>query len=190
MEPSDLMESEVKAFLEEGLKGYARALVALTEFRRRLKDKMISVLENFGTRLADIGLPIDGLKLEKLYLDELNPSATAAKIVLLPNQNVPFFTNYHINWDAKWAKDTRIRVGVYIWAKDPTKRSILYAALRPRQGSLKKATLSQDPNGLSRLAIYCDADLISTIEEPFRILVEDFVELLEGVDGIRRLLTS
>jgi hypothetical protein len=85
-------------------------------------------------------------------------------------------------------KEKQVRVGVFVWADKKEKRNSLFRALQKEQKLLKKAHLSQDSNGLSRLALYCDSDLFNSIDEPFRALVEEWIELLAGIGGIQPFL--
>jgi hypothetical protein len=180
---------ETRTFMQEGFHSYAPALVAVSEFRRLISLKLQGVLEESSTRLSDLGLGIEGgLKLKRPTLDDVNLSVSHGSIELEKSQNARFYTNYHVTWHTDGPKEKQVRVGVFVWTDKKEKRNGLFKALQKKQNLLKNAKLSQDQNGLSRLALYCDSDLFPTVEEPFRALVEEWIELLAGIGGIQPFL--
>ena len=166
MENDEAVKSdETRTFLQEGFHSYAPALVAVSEFRRLIS-----------------------LKLKRLQLDDVDLSLNAGSVELEKILNARFYTNYHVTWHTDGPKEKQVRVGVFVWTDKKEKRNSLFKALQKEQKLLKKARLSQDQNGLSRLALYCDSDLFPRIDEPFRALVEEWIELLAGIGGIQPFL--
>ena len=190
MENDEAVKSnEIRTFLQEGFLSYAPALVAVSEFRRLIGLKLQGVLDESATRLSDLGLGIDsGLKLKRLQLDDVDLSLNAGSVELEKILNARCYTNYHVTWHTDGPKEKQVRVGVFVWTDKKEKRNSLFKALQKEQKLLKKARLSQDQNGLSRLALYCDSDLFPRIDEPFRALVEEWIELLAGIGGIQPFL--
>jgi hypothetical protein len=190
MENDEVVKSdETRTFLQEGFHSYAPALVAVSEFRRLISLKLQGVLEESATRLSDLGLGIDGgLKLKRPSLDDVNLSVSYGSIELEKSQNARFYTNYHVIWHTDGPKEKQVRVGVFVWTDKKEKRNSLFKALQKEQKVLKKVHLSQDPNGLSRLALYCNPELFPKIDEPFRALVEEWIELLASIGGIQPFL--
>lgn len=115
-------------------------------------------------------------------------SLNAGSVELEKILNSRFYTNYHVTWHTDGPKEKQVRVGVFVWTDKKEKRNNLFKALQKEQKLLKKARLSQDQNGLSRLALYSDSDLFPRIDEPFRALVEEWIELLAAIGGIQPFL--
>jgi hypothetical protein len=65
-----VVNEEMKKFLQEGLHTYAPALVALSEFRRQLRSRMQTVLDEFSIQLSELGLSVADLKIEGAKLDD------------------------------------------------------------------------------------------------------------------------
>lgn len=185
-----VVSEEMKAFLQEGLYTYAPALVALSEFRRQIRSRLQTVLEEFSTELSAIGLSIDNLKLKAAPLDNESLDATSWWIELDKNWGGQTYVNYHVLWDKKNQKDMQVRVGAWIWLAIRTDRNRLFSALQKRQSLLKQTHLVQDRNGLSRLVFYCNPDSFSSIEDAFRTLMEEWVGLLSSVGGVPPFLAA
>ena len=177
-------------FLQEGLETYEPALLALSEFRRQVRSRLQTVLDEYSTEFSELGLSIDNLKLKGGNLDDQDLAARSSSIVLEKNHGGELYTNYHVSWDLGQQKDTQVRVGAWVWVGIRADRDRLFGALQKQRSLLKKAHLAQDRNGLSRLFLYCDPDSFYNIDDDFRTLIEEWVGLLSGIGGIQPFLSA
>jgi hypothetical protein len=180
------MTDELKNFLQQGFHAYGNALVAIAEFRRQISSPIREVLEEFSVPLSELGLSVDGFKLKRAPMDDGEISASYGSIELEKNSSGHFYANYHILWDLEMPKETQVAVGVWAWASTRPLRDSLYADLQKEKAVLKNATLRKDPNGLSRLVLYIDPNQFYRVHEHFRLLLEDWVELITRIGGVAR----
>lgn len=174
----------MKTFLQDGLLTYAPALVAVSEFRRQIQSKLRTVLEEKSTQFSESGLPINNLILKSAHLDDQNLAESWFSIELEKNYGNELYANYHVICNLEKPKDRQVRVGAWIWAGTRPDRNRLFSALQNQQSHLKKTHLQQDQNGLSRIVLYCDPDRFYSIEDDFRTLIEEWLELLSNIGGI------
>ena len=80
MENDEVVKSdETRTFLQEGFHSYAPALVAVSEFRRRVRSRLQAVFDEFSADLSGLGLSASELrpvaaKLDGPSLDERSSS--------------------------------------------------------------------------------------------------------------------
>ena len=185
-----VVSEEMKTFLQEGLHTYASALVAVSEFRRQIRSRLQTVLEDHSTALSERGLPINNLVFKSARLDDQNLPESWSSIELEKNYGGGLYANYHVIWELTKPKERQVRVGVWIWLGTLPDRNRLFGALQNHQSLLRKTHLLQDQNGLSRLASYCDPDRFYSIDDAFQTLIEEWVELLSAIGGIRQFLSA
>jgi hypothetical protein len=180
-----VVSEEMKTFLQEGLHTYAPALVALSEFRRQIRSRLQTVLEEFSTELLEVGLSIDNLRLKAAPLEKENLTPTLWSLELENNWGGETYINYYVKCDMEKPKDKKVQVGAWVWLPIREDRNRLFGALQRKRSHSNETDLIQDRDGISRLAAYCNPDAFSSIEETFRNLITEWVELLSSVGRIR-----
>ena len=182
---------EMKSFLQEGLRMYAPALVALSEFRRQIQSRMQVVLDEFSIQFSEIGLSIADLKPASEKLDDPTLGANSASIRLRKTYGAALYAGYYVAWDLGEAKGKQVWVGAWVYVGKRADRDRLFGALQKQHAALSKTDLEQDPDdGSPVLYSYCDPEFFYSFNETFRALVEEWVELLSSVGGIQPFLSG
>jgi hypothetical protein len=184
------VKEEMKNFLQVGLHTYAPALVALSEFRRQVRSRLQTVLDEFSMQFSGLGLSVADLKLVGTKLDAPDLGRESPWIGLRKSQGAELITGYFVQWELGEPKDKQLWVGVDIYLGIRADRNRLFAALQKRHSPLGKSELEQSSEGSSLLSAYCDPDLFFSFDEPFRTLIEEWVGLLSGVGGIQPFLSA
>jgi hypothetical protein len=180
----------MKTFLQEGLRTYAPALVALSEFRRQIRSRLRTVLDEFSIPFSALGLSVADLRLKGAKLDDSDLGESSSWIGLEKNHGAELYTGYHVQWDLEEPNDEQVWVGVWISVGTRADRDRLFAAFQKQRSPLSKTDLEQYSDGSPYLSAYCDSDLFYSFDETFRILIEEWLGLLSGIGGIRPFLSA
>ena len=176
---------EMKQFLQDGLRNYAPALVAVSEFRRQVRSRLQAVFDEFSADLSGLGLSASELRPVAAKLDGPSLDERSSSVEL--ERNYPELSiGCYLKWDLRASTDKQVWVGAYIYLKLRADRDRLYAELK-KQPSESKTVLFQSSARSSHLLAYVDADAFQAFDETFRALVEEWMRLLSS-DGIRRFL--
>ena len=184
------VNEEMKKFLQEGLHTYAPALVALSEFRRQLRSRMQTVLDEFSIQLSELGLSVADLKIEGAKLEDPDLSENRAAIQLRMNDGAGLYAGWRVEWDLDLPKGEQVWVGAWIYVGKRVDRDRLFGDLQKQRPSQSKADLEQYRDGTPDLSLYCDSDRFYSFDETFRALIEEWVGLLSGVGGIQPYLSA
>ena len=180
----------MKKFLQEGLHTYAPALVALSEFRRQIRSRLQTVL-NDSIPFSKLGLSVADLRPSGPKLDDSDLGENSSWLGLKKNHGAELYTGCEVQWDLEEPKDKQVWVGVWIYmGRIRTDRDRLFGALQKQRSPLSKTDLEQLPDGSSYLSSYCDSDLFYSFDETFRSLIEEWSGLLSGIGGIQPFLTA
>jgi hypothetical protein len=181
---------EIKAFLREGLRSYAPALAALSEFRRQIQVTIQAALSDFSPQFSGLGLSVGDLKLVRAKVDDQGLPASSFKIELQKNHGNELYTGYYLAWNSERPREWQVQVGAWIYAGVRTDRDRLFGALKERRLSSKGAELEQNSVGSAVLFSYCDPDAFDAFGDDFRTLIRDWVEILASVGGVRPFLST
>ena len=149
------MKEEMKAFMQEGLRTYPPALVALSEFRRVIHSRLQSVLADYSNEFARLGLPIADLKPAGTKLDESDPGETW--IGLRKNHGGELYTGYYVQWNLEEPTDQQVWVAADIYVATRADRDRLFGVLQRHSSALVVSHLEQVSDGSSCLYSYCDS---------------------------------
>jgi hypothetical protein len=185
----------MKDFLNKGLCTYAPALAAISEFRRQIRTRMQTVLDDFSAKFSGLGLPVDNLRLLDAKVDDQNSAANSFWIALERNYGGELYTGYQVYCNLEKPEDPQVQVGVWVYVGIRADRDRLFDALQKQRSLIKEthleeARLVQDRNGKSRLSSKCDPSSFYCIEDVFRTLIDEWVDLLSGIGGIRPFLSA
>jgi hypothetical protein len=185
----------MKDFLNKGLYTYAPALAAISEFRRQIRTRMQTVLDDFSVKFSGLGLPIDNLKLWDAKVDDQDSVANSFLIALEKNHGGELYTGYQVYCHMEKPENPEIRVGVWVYVGIRADRDRLFGALQKQRSLIKEtqleeALLVQDRNGKSRLSSKCEPSFFYCFDEVFRTLLDEWVEILYGIGGIRPFLSA
>jgi hypothetical protein len=180
----------MKKFLQEGLNTYAPALLALSEFRRQIRSRLQSVLEEFSIQFSGLGISVADLKPDGPKLDDHELDETSSWIGLQKNHGAELYTACNVEWNLGNPKGEQVWVSIWIYVGIRSDRDRLFGALQKQRSPSSKADLERYSNGTSALSSYCDSDRFHSFDQTFRTLVEEWVELLSGVGGVQPFLSA
>ena len=184
------VKEEMRQFLQEGLRTYAPALVALSEFRRQIRLRLQTVLDEFSIQFSGLGLSVADLGPAGVKLDDKDLGETTSWIGLRKNHGAELYTGCHVEWNLEEPKDQQVWVGVWIYVGIRSDRDRLFGALQKQRSPLSKTEYEQYADGSPYLSSYCDSDLFYNFDQTFRTLIEEWVGLLSGVGGIQPFLSA
>ena len=185
MENNESVVSEqMKNFLNEGLRTYAPALAAISEFRRQIQTRLLTVLDDYSPELSRLGLAVDNLRFLDAKVDDLDSSADRFLIGLEKNYGGELYAGYHVECNMEQQENPRVCVGAWVYVGTRAGRDHLFQIIQEKRLLPSKTHLVQDRNGKSRLFLPCDPGSFFNINEVFRSLIEDWVGLLKTVGGI------
>ncbi len=99
-----VLTEDEKSFLQEGSSKYAAALLALSEFRRRVAARRQNVLDEFSLQLDQLGLPTAGFKIVGSKLEDQDLGEQSASIGLRKNCGGELYSGCFVGWDFSEAK--------------------------------------------------------------------------------------
>jgi hypothetical protein len=181
---------EMKKFLQEGLRTYAPALIALSEFRRQIRSRLQTVLDEFSMKFSRLGLSVSDLRPAGVKLDDEDLGQDTSWIGLKKNHGAELYTDFHVQWNLEEPKDEQVWVGVSIYVGVRSDRDRLFGALQKQRLPSSETDLVQYADGSPYLSRYCESDLFYTFDQTFRMLIEEWVGLLSGVGGIQPFLST
>jgi hypothetical protein len=184
------MNDELRTFLQEGLRTYPPALVALSEFRRQVRTGLQAVLEEFSIQFAELGLPLADLRPYGAKLDDGDLSETSVRIGLRRNYGAELYSGYEVGWDLDEPKNRQLWVSAWVYVGVRSDRDRLFSALQKEHSPLGSIELKQDSEGTSWLSAYRDPDSFHTFGLDFRSVIQQWVSLLTDVGGVRPFLTA
>lgn len=184
---------EMKQFLQEGLRLYPPAVVALSEFQRQVRSRLQYVLDEFSEQFSELGLPVANLKPYESVRNEPD-LRKGTGIGLVKSQGTQLYVYYFIKWDLEKPKEKQAWVAVEIWLNKADSRNRLFSALQQQRSGLTSVNLAQisggEFGGSSHLSSHCDSDQFYTFDDTFRTLLEDCLKLFQGIGGLEPFLTA
>jgi len=184
-----VVTEEMKAFLQEGLLNYAPACVALSEFRRQVKVRLQSVLDDFSTQFEELGLTTADLKLETAKLDSTDLAEESSYIQLKKAHGGGIYSAYFVEWNITNEINQQLFVGTWIYLpKTRADRDHFFGELTKLHKSRSGTELSQTSDQSSMLTAYVAMDHFHQFEEPFRALIEEWTGLLSASELVKSLI--
>jgi len=180
---SPTLTTEMKTFLQEGLNNYARALVALSEFRRQVTAKFENVLDDFSSRFAELGLPVTDLKFFGSKLEDRELWEKSAWIGLKKNYGNGLHSGCYVMWDFDLPEREQLFVSIWVYTGgNRADRNRLFDAVQ-KVHATNATELEQESDGSAVLSAYCDKGLFYNFDATLRILIEEWVTILSNVEG-------
>jgi hypothetical protein len=185
------MTEEMRRFLQEGLHNYAPACVALSEFRRQIRFRLQTVLDEFSTQFAELGLSLVDLKPGDAAPDGPELNGQTSWIGLRKRHRKGLRSAFYVQWNFEEPKRRQVWVGIWIYGgKSRAERDRLFGVLQKQTSPKSETILEQESDGSSQLSSYCDSDHFHTFDGTFRTLIEEWLGLLAGVGGIQPYLST
>ena|SRR5271165_892844 len=178
------LTEEMKTFLLEGFHNYAAALVALSEFRRQVNVKLETVLDEFSSQFAVLGLPTTGLRPVGSKLEDRELWERSAWIGLKKNYGAELYSGCYVAWDFDLEEGEQLYVAVWIYpGRNRAERNRLFSAVQKLHALTSATVLEQYSDGSTELSAYCDRDAFYNFDTAFRTLLEEWIALLSAVEG-------
>lgn len=185
------MTDEMKDFLHEGLRNYAPALLAMSEFRRQVGSRLQGVLDDSSTQFASLGLSVVDWKLAGVKLDDANLNQNSSWIGLRKTHSAELYSGCGVEWDLDEPKTEQVWTEIWVSAgRTRADRDRLFSSLQKQRSPESKTVLDQYSDGSARLYSYCDPDLFFGFDDTFRSLIEEWAAILSGAGGIQPYLSN
>ena len=183
------LTEELKQFLQEGLRKYAPASLALAEFRRQVRIRLQSVVDDFETQFEGIGIPTTAVTNNEFKADSADAVDTYW-FIGFKNHAHGAYASYFLEWDFDLKEGSQVWVGASIYAgRKRSLREDLLDALRKKRSLSSSNDLEPGLEGEAILSAYCNATEIHKFPDVFRSVIEEWVTLLTAIGGIQQSLT-
>jgi hypothetical protein len=147
------------------------------------------VLDEVSPRLAKLGLSPDGVKPYGPKLDDEDLSDNGFLIGLRKNHGAELYTGYNLQLDPEQPRGEEYCLLAWVSIRRPGRDRLLHE-LQQQHSRKNGAVLGRDSDGTIWLFRCCDPTRLHLFDETFRILIEEWIELLRTVGGISPFLSA
>jgi hypothetical protein len=102
-----VVTEEMKKFLQEGLHNYGPTCLALSEFRRQVRSRLQTVLDEFSTEFTDLGISVADLRPVGMKLDDSGANEKSSGIELKKNHGAEIHSGYYMRGTSMSRKTDR-----------------------------------------------------------------------------------